>query len=209
MNIGEVEKRTGISKKTIRFYEEQELLNPERAENGYRVYGQNDIDALLEIKFLRNLSIPIDTIRKIRDGKISLSDAIKVQMDSITKEQENLEKIKEIGKHIVDNDLTLDEIDMEGIEKQLKDIGETKLSAMEDFNHRQLKTSNIAGIIFILVFILAGAAIIWATMEKHMPVWLMLICMIFIVWPIAGTIAAMVQRKKELDRGEIYDAAKY
>lgn len=209
MNIGEVEKRTGISKKTIRFYEEQELLNPERAENGYRVYGQKDIDALLEIKFLRNLSIHIDTIRKIRDGKVSLADALKVQMDSITKEQENLEKIKEIGKHIVDNDLSLEQVDMDGIEQQLKDIGETRLSSMEEFNHRQLKTSNIAGVIFILVFILAGAAVVWVTIKQHMPIWLMLICMIFIIWPIVGTIVAMVQRKKEIKRGEIYDAAKY
>lgn len=209
MNIGEVEKKTGISKKTIRFYEEQELLNPDRAENGYRVYGEKEINDLMEIKFLRNLSIPIDTIKKIRSGKVSLSDAVKTQMDAITKEQENLEKIKGIGKHIVDNSLTLENVDMDGIEQQLKAIGETRLSSMEEFNHRQLRTSNIAGIIFILFFILAGAVIIWATVEKHMPIWGMLICMIFIIWPIIGTAAAMVQRKKELKRGEIYDAAKY
>ncbi len=209
MNIGEAEKKTGISRKTIRFYEEQELLNPDRAENGYRVYGQKDIDALAEIKFMRSMSIPIDTIRKVRAGSISLADAVRIQMDAITKEQEDMEKVKELGKLIVENDLTLETVDMDGMEEKLREIGETRLSAMEEFNHKQLATSNIAGIIFILFFAVLGAVIIWAAAADMMPLWIAILCMAFIVWPIIGTMVAMVQRKKEIKRGEIYDAAKY
>ena len=40
MKINEVEKLIGITKKNIRFYEEQGLLSPSRnRENGYRDYG--------------------------------------------------------------------------------------------------------------------------------------------------------------------------
>ncbi len=38
MKIKQVEELVGITRKNIRFYEEQGLLNVERAENGYREY---------------------------------------------------------------------------------------------------------------------------------------------------------------------------
>ena len=43
MKIQQVEELVGISKKNIRFYEEQGLLSPGRAENGYREYGREDV----------------------------------------------------------------------------------------------------------------------------------------------------------------------
>ena len=56
MKINEVEKRVEISKKSIRFYEQEGLLHPERnKENGYRDYSEEDVNILLKIKFLRKL----------------------------------------------------------------------------------------------------------------------------------------------------------
>ena len=43
MKIKQVEELVGITRKNIRFYEEQGLLNVERAENGYREYHTADI----------------------------------------------------------------------------------------------------------------------------------------------------------------------
>ena len=57
MKIQQVEELVSISKKNIRFYEEQGLLSPGRAENGYREYGQGDVLRLKEIKLLRKLAI--------------------------------------------------------------------------------------------------------------------------------------------------------
>ena len=44
MKIKQVEELVGITRKNIRFYEEQGLLNVARAENGYREYHQADVD---------------------------------------------------------------------------------------------------------------------------------------------------------------------
>lgn len=49
MKIKQVEELVGITRKNIRFYEEQGLLNVERAENGYREYHTADIARLQEI----------------------------------------------------------------------------------------------------------------------------------------------------------------
>ena len=50
MKIKQVEELVGITRKNIRFYEDQGLLNVERAENGYREYHQADVIRLQEIK---------------------------------------------------------------------------------------------------------------------------------------------------------------
>lgn len=43
MKIKQVEELVGITSKNIRFYESQGLLTPERADNGYREYHQDNI----------------------------------------------------------------------------------------------------------------------------------------------------------------------
>ena len=58
MKINEVEALVGITKKNIRFYEEQGLINPRRnSENGYRDYGEEEVAVLRQIKLLRKLDL--------------------------------------------------------------------------------------------------------------------------------------------------------
>ena len=50
MKINEVEALVGITKKNIRFYEEQGLLKPGRnSQNGYREYGPGEVEQLKQI----------------------------------------------------------------------------------------------------------------------------------------------------------------
>ena len=70
MKINEVEAQVGITKKNIRFYEEQGLLSPRRnSENGYRDYGEEEVKILRQIKLMRKLGVPLEEIRQmVRDG---------------------------------------------------------------------------------------------------------------------------------------------
>ncbi|RSN19593.1 MerR family transcriptional regulator [Streptomyces sp. WAC 05977] len=52
MRIGELARRTGVSERALRYYEEQGLLTPERRPSGYRVYGDADVDAVRRIRIL-------------------------------------------------------------------------------------------------------------------------------------------------------------
>lgn len=64
MKINEVEKQTGISSTNIRYYEQKELLVPQRAnDNNYRIYTSDDIERLKQIKILRMIGIPIAEIK--------------------------------------------------------------------------------------------------------------------------------------------------
>ena len=46
MKINEVEQLVGVTKRNIRFYEKEGLLSPGRTDNGYRDYGEADVEAL-------------------------------------------------------------------------------------------------------------------------------------------------------------------
>lgn len=68
MTIGDVSKQVGIPTKTIRFYEEIQLLKPaKRGENNYRTYYQTDIAVLNLIKEARALGLSINDTRNIVD----------------------------------------------------------------------------------------------------------------------------------------------
>ena len=72
MKINEVEQQAGITKRNIRFYEQQGLLSPKRnLENGYREYTEEEVAELKKIKLLRKLSLPIEEIRRTtRPGRL-------------------------------------------------------------------------------------------------------------------------------------------
>ncbi len=46
MNIGQAAERSGLPAKTIRYYEEIDLIHPSRADNGYRDYAEQDLHRL-------------------------------------------------------------------------------------------------------------------------------------------------------------------
>ena len=64
--ISKLSERTGVPAKTIRYYEEIELLPPaQRAENGYRIYDETDVERLRFIRRARALDFALDDIDEI------------------------------------------------------------------------------------------------------------------------------------------------
>ena len=60
---------TGVSIRTLRYYDEIGLLKPtELTEAGYRLYDNNALEKLQEIMFFRELEIPLMEIKKIMDN---------------------------------------------------------------------------------------------------------------------------------------------
>ncbi|MEQ2353970.1 MerR family transcriptional regulator [Pseudoalteromonas piscicida] len=69
MYIGKLSKQTGLSVKTIRFYEEKGLIpTPERV-GKYRVYSQVDVDLLLLIKEAKSLGVSIKQLQQVIEIK--------------------------------------------------------------------------------------------------------------------------------------------
>jgi len=68
--IQNLAKLSGISTRTLRYYDEIRLLSPTRSNsNGYRLYGKEEVDKLQHILFYRELGIPLADIGKILSDK--------------------------------------------------------------------------------------------------------------------------------------------
>lgn len=68
--INKLAKLAGVSTRTLRYYNEFGLLVPARlSSNGYRIYGQKEVDRLQQILFYRELGVPLEEIRKILASK--------------------------------------------------------------------------------------------------------------------------------------------
>ena len=66
MKISEVAKLTGVTVRTLHYYDEIGLLKPGQVtEAGYRVYDESDLAVLQQILFFRELDFPLEDIRKI------------------------------------------------------------------------------------------------------------------------------------------------
>ncbi len=61
---------SGVSSRTLRYYDQIGLLTPERVEtNGYRVYRQEQVDKLQQILFYRELGVSLSEIKTLTDCK--------------------------------------------------------------------------------------------------------------------------------------------
>jgi DNA-binding transcriptional MerR regulator len=65
MRIGELAERTGTSRRLLRYYEDQQLIFPDRSENGYRDYDARYVDRVAQIRGLLDVGIPTRIIREL------------------------------------------------------------------------------------------------------------------------------------------------
>ena len=67
--IGQVAKITGLPAKTLRFYEEQGVIeSATREENGYRYFSEENLEEIKLIKNARDLGLPLTEIKKLTVG---------------------------------------------------------------------------------------------------------------------------------------------
>ncbi|MET7650169.1 MULTISPECIES: MerR family transcriptional regulator [unclassified Streptomyces] len=65
MKIGDLSRRTGVATRLLRYYEEQDLLHPDRDANGYRFYGEAAVRDVQQIRGLLDSGLTTEMIRAI------------------------------------------------------------------------------------------------------------------------------------------------
>ncbi|MCY6370075.1 MerR family transcriptional regulator [Clostridium ganghwense] len=122
MNIKIASEKTGLTKKAIKYYENEGLIYPSKnLENNYRKYTEDDIVKLNLIGALRAIDIPVSDIKNVVEGKKNISEVMKEALDRINKNIDNLEK----SKLIINTLMEKDSKDYKSVGKQVKRLKET------------------------------------------------------------------------------------
>ena len=216
MKINEVEALAGIAKKNIRFYEEQGLLAPRRnPENGYRDYGDEDVLVLRRIRLLRKLDVPIDEIRLMLSGTHTVGDGMRRHMITLERQQRNLLQEMELCQELTYQDIPISQLDTEALLARMEQL-ELSGTSFRDVTAQDIKRRYIAPVTVtavVVIFMTAlSALLLWAltiSPEDAPPIWFVLVIIGFFAAVGVGCVAALTQRIREIQKGEIDDAKKY
>jgi len=101
MNIGDVSRDSGLPVKTIRYYEDIDLVRPARCANGYRDFSEQDVHKLAFLGRSRSPGFTIEDCRKLmslyedRDRASADVKALASEhLDRITRKIEELQALK-------------------------------------------------------------------------------------------------------------------
>ncbi|HGI2107111.1 TPA: MerR family transcriptional regulator [Streptococcus agalactiae] len=95
----EIQNKTGLTRKAIEYYEEKGLINPQKTENGYRDYSENDLEVLIQISLLRKLGISVTEIEGyLTTGISSLSSVLRRKQHQLDVEEKRKEVLELVVK---------------------------------------------------------------------------------------------------------------
>lgn len=107
MTIKEVEQKLEVPRATVRFYEKEGLIHPQRSENGYREYSEEDVVTLKRIIILRKLGLSVSDIEDILDRARPMSEVVSGNISNLERQMEELkgalkicQKLQESGEEI-------------------------------------------------------------------------------------------------------------
>ena len=216
MKINEVEALAGITKKNIRFYEDQGLLSPRRnADNGYRDYGQEDIQILLQIKLLRKLGVPIEEIRQMQSGSLTVGDGMRRHIVSLERDRANLDQSILLCQRLRSVNTPLAALDAESLLSEMS-VLEQEGASFQNKHTQDVRIHFVAPILItvfmvglmitLITLILWGSAIEPAEAPPRWFIALIITCCLAIA---GGTVLALIQRIQEIEKGEMNDAKRY
>ena len=216
MKINEVEAIVGITKKNIRFYEEKGLLSPSRnSENGYRDYGESEVAALRRIKLMRKLGVPIEEIRRMQEGSQTVGDGMRRHLVTLERERQNLEESMRLCELLKERTEPLGELDAADVLAEMEKLEQAGAS----FQNRQkqdVRIRYVAPIVVTVLLVALMAAMMGVMLWGYCidpgdapPLAITLVMAAMPLLVIAGMLYALVQRIREIGKGEIDDAKKY
>ncbi len=169
MQIQVIEKKTGLDRATIRYYEKEGLISPKRLPNGYRDYSEENIQDLCKIKLLRQLGLSLETIILLIEGKEDLQSVLDNQLSEIENHKLCLENAETICKTIMKDKVTYQTIEprkyynmvakKEPFDKKIVDVPETDYVYLEShpwrrFVGRYLDQFLVSGILMMLIVVI-------------------------------------------------------
>ena len=216
MKINEVEALVGITKKNIRFYEAEGLLAPHRnSDNGYRDYGEAEVDALRRIKLLRKLGVPLEEIRRMQSGGHTVGDGMRRHLVTLERERENLEQSIRLCSALTDRQERLEDLDAGAILAEMEAM-EQSGTTFQNKQHEDVRVRYVAPVAVTVLMVLLMLGLIWLFLWAFEtdpagapPLPLLAVFLAIPAIVALGVIVSLVQRIREIGRREIDDAKQF
>lgn len=90
-SIGEFSQLTNLSIYTLRYYEQENLITPNRKKNGHRYYTDADLHWIEFVQRLKDTGMPIKDIQKYAKLRALGSSTMKARMDMLIKHKSSLQ----------------------------------------------------------------------------------------------------------------------
>lgn len=147
--VNDLAELSGVSVRTLHYYDEIGLLHPVRRDNNYRNYGTEEVDRLQQILLYRKGGVSLKDIKKLLDDRsfdarealAAHLDRLKDQQQQITKLIENVEKTL---KNLEEETPMADKEKFEGFKRDLIEENEKKYGkeVREKYGDDQVDASN-------------------------------------------------------------------
>ncbi len=140
----------GITTRTLRYYDEIEILKPARINSsGYRIYGKTEVDRLQQIMLYREMGVNLDMIRDIIMGKtFDEVDALTSHLDNLLTQREQINRLIDNVQKTIDYKKGITQMNdkekFEGFKKKLVEENEQKYGKeiREKYGEEQVSKSN-------------------------------------------------------------------
>lgn len=104
LTVGEVEKLTGTSRETLRFYDDKGLLRPARTGSGVsnnrKLYSPDDLERLQEIQTLRAYDFSLEEIGRVLDGGADIYDVMTEKLAELKRREARLRALVLFAKFV-------------------------------------------------------------------------------------------------------------
>ena len=216
MKIKHVEELVGVTRKNIRFYEEQGLLAPGRAENGYREYTLEDVAQLKRIKLMRKLAVPIEQIRQVLADELPLADCLTGHLRALDRQQADLRAVQALTQELLaqaHGGAELAALDPEELLEQMERRereGRVFMNISRTDVHRK-KTAGAAlgAVIMIVLMAYVAGVMLWGNAQEPVPIGVLALIVGVPLVIIVSVIVVLSQRIREIWKGEEDEASEY
>lgn len=149
MKINDVAKLTGITVRTLHYYDEIGLLKPSKiTDAGYRIYDEKNLETLQQILLFREMNFPLSEIKEIiSNPKFDRIDALEKHKNLLIKKRQRLDNLINLVNNTIkgENDMSFKEFDMTEIEatkkKYAKEVKE-RYGKTDAYKEYEVKTKN-------------------------------------------------------------------
>lgn len=144
--VQEVAKISGVSIRTLHYYDEVGLLCPLKGENGYRLYDEEHLSRLQRILYYKYLGFPLKKIRVMMEANSSEKlNQLREQLSLLKKEERKIKKLVKVLEKTIEEETGGEKISPE--EKfhgfTLEDAKKYKKEAKETYGEAVIKRAEV------------------------------------------------------------------